>query len=142
MALDAVRGALPLFRPIATLAGAIGGGDYTVGGQLPPEAALVGMFGASRFTIREALGASNGVELARRPLNGCAMSGATVISTATLPRSKPTTNCARTLLQSKAPPMAPAGRIPRSCNCSLRPTSVLQNWLPRCGAPRPDLNAE
>jgi DNA-binding GntR family transcriptional regulator len=57
MALDPARGAVPLFRRIAdTLADAIARGDYPVGAQLPPEFALMRMFGASRFTIREALG--------------------------------------------------------------------------------------
>jgi GntR family transcriptional regulator len=56
MALDIPRGAAPLFRRIAdTLADAIGRGDYPVGAQLPPEFTLMRMFGASRFTIREAL---------------------------------------------------------------------------------------
>jgi GntR family transcriptional regulator len=57
MALDIARGAVPLFRRIAdTLTDAIGRGDYPVGGQLPTEFTLMRMFGASRFTIREALG--------------------------------------------------------------------------------------
>jgi DNA-binding GntR family transcriptional regulator len=56
MALDAARGVLPLFRRIAdALADAIGRGEYPVGSQLPTEFALMRMFGASRFTIREAL---------------------------------------------------------------------------------------
>jgi GntR family transcriptional regulator len=57
MALNVARGATPLFRRIAdTLADAIARGDYSVGAQLPPEFTLMRMFGASRFTIREALG--------------------------------------------------------------------------------------
>jgi GntR family transcriptional regulator len=57
MALNVARGAVPLFRRIAdTLADAIGRGDYPVGGQLPTEFTLMRMFGASRFTVREALG--------------------------------------------------------------------------------------
>jgi GntR family transcriptional regulator len=56
MALDAARGAIPLFRRIAdALADSIGRGDYPIGSQLPPEFTLMRMFGASRFTIREAL---------------------------------------------------------------------------------------
>src|SRR5262245_2307876 len=56
MALDLVRGDSPLFRRISSnLAEAIGRGDYPLGGQLPSEFALMRMFGASRFTIREAL---------------------------------------------------------------------------------------
>jgi DNA-binding GntR family transcriptional regulator len=56
MALDVARGAAPLFRRIAdALADAIARGDYPVGTQLPTEFALMRMFGASRFTIREAL---------------------------------------------------------------------------------------
>ena len=56
MAMDVVRGDSPLFRRISSsLAEAIGRGDYPVGGQLPPEFTLMRMFGASRFTIREAL---------------------------------------------------------------------------------------
>src|SRR5262249_26541589 len=55
MAFD-VRGDSPLFRRISSsLAEAIERGDYPVGGQLPPEFTLMRMFGASRFTIREAL---------------------------------------------------------------------------------------
>ena len=54
--MDVVRGDSPLFRRISSsLAEAIGRGDYPVGGQLPPEFTLMRMFGASRFTIREAL---------------------------------------------------------------------------------------
>lgn len=56
MTADIARGAVPLFRRIAdTLADAISRGDYPVGAQLPPEFTLMRMFGASRFTIREAL---------------------------------------------------------------------------------------
>src|SRR5262252_206171 len=56
MAMDVVRGDSPLFRRISSkLAEAIRRGDYPVGGQLPPEFTLMRMFGASRFTIREAL---------------------------------------------------------------------------------------
>ena len=69
MAPDVARGAAPLFRRIAdTLAGAIDRGDYPVGAQLPPEFTLMRMFGASRFTIREALSElrSTGVISSRR----------------------------------------------------------------------------
>ena len=56
MPMDAVRGDSRLFRRISSnLAEAISRGDYPVGGQLPPEFTLMRMFGASRFTIREAL---------------------------------------------------------------------------------------
>jgi GntR family transcriptional regulator len=56
MAFDTVRGDSPLFRRISSaLAEAIGRGDYPVGSQLPTELTLMQMFGASRFTIREAL---------------------------------------------------------------------------------------
>jgi len=56
MSLDIVRGDSPLFRRISnSLAESIGRGDYLVGEQLPTEFALMRMFGASRFTIREAL---------------------------------------------------------------------------------------
>lgn len=56
MTLDIVRGDSPLFRRISShLAEAIGRGDYPVGTQLPTEGALMRMFGASRFTIRQAL---------------------------------------------------------------------------------------
>ena len=56
MVIDVVRGNSPLFRIISsTLAEAIVRGDYPVGGQLPTEFTLMRMFGASRFTIREAL---------------------------------------------------------------------------------------
>jgi GntR family transcriptional regulator len=56
MALDSTRGDSPLFRRISsTLADAIARGDYPVGGPLPTEFTLMRMFGASRFTIREAL---------------------------------------------------------------------------------------
>ena len=64
MSLDVVRGDSPLFRRIAnSLAESIGRGDFAIGGQLPTEFALMRMFGASRFTIREAL-----VELRARGL--------------------------------------------------------------------------
>ena len=54
--LDTVPAGGPLFRRIAdTLADAILRGDYPVGSRLPAEFTLVRMFGASRFTIREAL---------------------------------------------------------------------------------------
>jgi GntR family transcriptional regulator len=54
----------PLFRRIAdTLAEALARGDYAVGSRLPSEFVLMRMFGASRFTIREAL-----VELRSRGL--------------------------------------------------------------------------
>lgn len=69
MVMDVTRGAAPLFRRIAdTLAAAIGRGDYPVGAQLPPEFTLMRMFGASRFTIREALGElrAAGVIISRR----------------------------------------------------------------------------
>jgi DNA-binding GntR family transcriptional regulator len=50
------RGDSPLFRRISSqLADAIARGDYPVGSQLPTEFTLMRMFGASRFTIREAL---------------------------------------------------------------------------------------
>ena len=56
MAFETSHGSAPLFRRIAdTLADAIGRGDYPVGDRLPGEFALMRMFGASRFTIREAL---------------------------------------------------------------------------------------
>src|SRR6516225_4831992 len=56
MPMDVVRGDSTLFRRIASnLAEALSRGDYPVGGQLPPEFTLLRMFGASRFTIREAL---------------------------------------------------------------------------------------
>jgi len=46
----------PLFRRIAdALADAMARADYPVGSRLPSEFALMRMFGASRFTIREAL---------------------------------------------------------------------------------------
>jgi DNA-binding GntR family transcriptional regulator len=64
MALDFARAGVPLFRRVAdTLADAIGRGDYPVGAQLPPEFTLMRMFGASRFTIREALGELRGAGL-------------------------------------------------------------------------------
>ena len=56
MALDSVAAGGPLFRRVAdALADAIARGDYPVGERLPPEFTLMRMFGASRFTIREAL---------------------------------------------------------------------------------------
>lgn len=56
MAFDDVRGDLAIFRGISrSLAEAIGRADYPVGGQLAPEFTLMRTFGASRFTIREAL---------------------------------------------------------------------------------------
>src|SRR5215472_11683621 len=71
MAMDVVRGDSPLFRRISSSLGeAIGRGDYPVGGQLPPEFTLMRMFGASRFTIREALAElrSRGLIASRRGL--------------------------------------------------------------------------
>jgi DNA-binding GntR family transcriptional regulator len=71
MALDSVRGDSPLFRRISSaLAEAIGRGEYPVGGQLPTELTLMRMFGASRFTIREALAElrSRGLIASRRGL--------------------------------------------------------------------------
>jgi GntR family transcriptional regulator len=53
---DAIPAGGPLFRRIAdTLADAVARGDYAVGSRLPSEFVLMRMFGASRFTIREAL---------------------------------------------------------------------------------------
>src|SRR6516165_3193768 len=53
---DAIPAGGPLFRRIAdTLADALARGDYAVGSRLPSEFVLMRMFGASRFTIREAL---------------------------------------------------------------------------------------
>ena len=71
MALDSVRGDSPLFRRISSaLADAIGRGEYPVGSQLPTELKLMRMFGASRFTIREALAElrSRGLIASRRGL--------------------------------------------------------------------------
>src|SRR5215470_13269753 len=71
MALDIVRGDSPFFRRISSaLAEAIGRGDYPVGGPLPTEMTLMRMFGASRFTIREALAElrSRGLIASRRGL--------------------------------------------------------------------------
>jgi GntR family transcriptional regulator len=71
MSLDIVRGDSPLFRRISSsLAEAIGRGDYPVGTQLPTEFTLMKMFGASRFTIREALAElrSRGLIASRRGL--------------------------------------------------------------------------
>lgn len=56
MAPDSISPGAPLFRRIAdALADALARGDYPVGSRLPPEFTLMRMFGASRFTIREAL---------------------------------------------------------------------------------------
>jgi len=53
---DSITTGGPLFRRIAdALADAMARGDYPVGSRLPPEFTLMRMFGASRFTIREAL---------------------------------------------------------------------------------------
>ena len=71
MTLDIVRGDSPLFRRISSALGdAIGRGDYPVGGPLPTELTLMRMFGASRFTIREALAElrSRGLIASRRGL--------------------------------------------------------------------------
>jgi DNA-binding GntR family transcriptional regulator len=71
MSLDIVRGDSPLFRRIAnSLAESIGRGEYAVGVLLPTEFALMRMFGASRFTIREALAElrSRGLVASRRGL--------------------------------------------------------------------------
>jgi DNA-binding GntR family transcriptional regulator len=71
MVFDTVRGDSPLFRRISSaLAEAIGRGDYPVGSQLPTEHLLMQMFGASRFTIREALAElrSRGLITSRRGL--------------------------------------------------------------------------
>ena len=71
MSLDIVRGDSPLFRRISnSLAESIGRGDYPVGEQLPTEFALMRMFGASRFTVREALAElrSRGLVASRRGL--------------------------------------------------------------------------
>jgi GntR family transcriptional regulator len=54
--IDSIPAGGPLFRRIAdTLADALARGDYAVGSRLPSEFVLMRMFGASRFTIREAL---------------------------------------------------------------------------------------
>jgi DNA-binding GntR family transcriptional regulator len=69
MALDITRAGAPLFRRIADgLADAIARGDYPVSGQLPTEFTLMRMYGASRFTIREALAElrSRGLVASRR----------------------------------------------------------------------------
>jgi GntR family transcriptional regulator len=69
MSIQVVRGDSPLFRRIsAALAEAIGRGEYPVGGQLPSELTLMRMYGASRFTIREALAElrSRGLVASRR----------------------------------------------------------------------------
>ena len=53
---DSITTGGPLFRRIAdALADAMARGDYPVGSRLPTEFTLMRMFGASRFTIREAL---------------------------------------------------------------------------------------
>jgi DNA-binding GntR family transcriptional regulator len=53
---DSIPTGGPLFRRIAdALADAMSRGDYPVGSRLPSEFVLMRMFGASRFTIREAL---------------------------------------------------------------------------------------
>jgi DNA-binding GntR family transcriptional regulator len=53
---DSITTGAPLYRRIAdTLASAMARGDYPVASRLPPEFALMRMFDASRFTIREAL---------------------------------------------------------------------------------------
>jgi GntR family transcriptional regulator len=55
-AFDTIPAGGPLFRRIAdTLADALARGDYAIGSRLPSEFVLMRMFGASRFTIREAL---------------------------------------------------------------------------------------
>jgi GntR family transcriptional regulator len=64
MAVQAPAPGTSLSRRIAdALTDAIARGDYDVGARLPPEITLGRMFGASRFTIREAL-----VELRARGL--------------------------------------------------------------------------
>jgi len=56
LAADTIPAGGPLFRRIAdTLADALARGDYAIGSRLPSEFTLMRMFGASRFTIREAL---------------------------------------------------------------------------------------
>jgi len=56
MVANSIAGGGPLFRRIANaLADAVARGEYAVGSRLPPEFTLMRMFGASRFTIREAL---------------------------------------------------------------------------------------
>lgn len=75
MALDSTSIAGPLFRRIAdALADAIARGEYEVGSRLPPEFGLTRMFGASRFTIREAL-----VDLRSRGLVASRRGSGTVI---------------------------------------------------------------
>ena len=79
MSLDVVRGDSPLFRRIAnSLAESIGRGDFPVGGQLPTEFALMRMFGASRFTIREALAElrARGLVASRRGLGSVVLRAA------------------------------------------------------------------
>jgi DNA-binding GntR family transcriptional regulator len=56
MVFESISAGAPLFRRIAdALADAVARGDYAVGSRLPTEFTLMRMFGASRFTIREAL---------------------------------------------------------------------------------------
>ena len=77
--MDVVRGDSPLFRRISSsLAEAIGRGDYPVGGPLPTEFTLMRMFGASRFTIREALAElrSRGLIVSRRGLGSVVLRAA------------------------------------------------------------------
>jgi DNA-binding GntR family transcriptional regulator len=75
MALDSPGTGAPLFRRIAdALTDAIGRGEYPVGARLPPEFTLGRMFGASRFTIREAL-----VELRARGLVASRRGSGTVV---------------------------------------------------------------
>jgi DNA-binding GntR family transcriptional regulator len=79
MTLDVVRGDSPLFRRIAnSLAESISRGDYPVGGQLPTEFALMRLFGASRFTVREALAElrSRGLVASRRGLGSVVLRAA------------------------------------------------------------------
>ena len=81
MALDSPLTGAPLFRRIAdALTGEIGRGEYPVGALLPPEFTLGRMFGASRFTIREAL-----AELRRRGLVASRRGSGTVVLRPTPP---------------------------------------------------------
>jgi len=74
---DSIATGAPLFRRIAdALADAIARGDYPVGKRLPPEFTLMRMFGASRFTIREAL-----VDLRSRGLTSSRRGSGTVVLT-------------------------------------------------------------
>jgi GntR family transcriptional regulator len=69
MTFEPIAAGGPLFRRIAdALADAIARGDYPVGTHLPTEFSLMRMFGASRFTIREALNdlRSRGLVASRR----------------------------------------------------------------------------